>query len=232
MNLKKAFILIFLLGIFITNYAQQFASDKGAIWISTSGGYSKQSGNLFEVNNNDKTSSFLLDASSNYFIAKNIFIGGTIEYLNQKDGEEQLKGIGFGPQVGYAFGNAEAKTFPYINVGLLYYKMKANIETPVYDYSSYYQYGYGSYGGYGGYSPYGYGYEYVDPKNRISDSGLEGFDLVLGFGWTIEIKKHLGLVLDCSYHIMKLKDKETDISKSGNLISVNLGIIGLLYKGE
>lgn len=230
MNLKKTLAFIFLLLAYSLNYAQQFASDKGAIWISTSGGYSKQSGNLFEGNEGNKISNFTLNTSLNYFILKNVFIGSTIEYFNQKRGEERLQGAGAGPQIGYAFNNAEAKFFPHINIGIRYYKLKATSETSFYDYTGFSQYGYG-------YSPYGYGYGYggygyVDPKDRISDSGLDGLDLVLGFGWTIEIKKHLGLVLDCSYHIMKLKDKETDISKNGNIIAVNLGITGLLYKGE
>ena len=57
-----------------------------------------------------------------------------------------------------------------------------------------------------------------------------GSDIALGFGVIVPIKPHLGLIIGGGYHIMDLKDKDSNDNYSGNILSIGIGIAGLLFK--
>lgn len=64
------------------------------------------------------------------------------------------------------------------------------------------------------------------------DSQISGSDIILGFGVIIPVKKHIGLIFEGGYHMMDLKDKDSDDSDSGNILSIGIGIAGLLFHNE
>ena len=116
------FKLLFLAILLFTNisylFAQEFAVDKGATFVAGLASFSNQSGELFEDYDGNNTTKFNLSPSINYFVAKNFFVGGGLEFAYEKQGDYKTNSIGIGPQLGYAFGNANSTSFPFFDVGV------------------------------------------------------------------------------------------------------------------
>ncbi|OGM08591.1 hypothetical protein A2Z67_06430 [Candidatus Woesebacteria bacterium RBG_13_36_22] len=64
------------------------------------------------------------------------------------------------------------------------------------------------------------------------DYQFSGSNISLGFGVIIPVKTHIGLFFEGGYHMMDLKDKDNDDSYSGNILSIGIGIAGLLFNSE
>jgi hypothetical protein len=172
-------------------FAQEYAVDKGATFISGVASFTSQGGELFKDYDGNNASTFNLSPSVNYFVAKNFFVGGGLEFAHEKQGDYKTNSIGIGPQIGYAFGNENSTAFPYFDVGLRYYGM--NID-------------YGS-----------------------DNSEGSGTDIFFGAGIVVPVKSHLGITIEAGYHMMDIKEKETDTSYSGNIFAIGIGIVGLLF---
>jgi len=126
----KRIISSILLLSFIATFAisQDYAVDKGAFILSGTGGFMSQGGDLYEVGE-DRLSTFSLTSVANYFVIPNVFIGAGITYTRVSQGEDSMSTIGIGPTVGYAFGKAEGKSYPYIAGGFHFHSIGANDET-------------------------------------------------------------------------------------------------------
>ena len=61
------------------------------------------------------------------------------------------------------------------------------------------------------------------------DDTTSGTDIKLGGGIIFDVRDHLGIVVEVGYHIMNLKHKDWDESKSGNIFAIGVGLAGLLY---
>jgi hypothetical protein len=70
---------------------------------------------------------------------------------------------------------------------------------------------------------------YRKSMGKINPAIVSGTDIFLGFGVLIPIKTHIGLAVEGTYHMMNLKVKESGSSSSGNIISIGIGIVGLLF---
>jgi len=116
--MKSICITAFLLFIAVTSNAQEFTNDKNASLISGAFSYSDFSGKTNGIKN--KYSTIDLAFSYNYFLIHGFFVGGGISYLNMDSAKYYTSTIGIGPQLGYAFGNAKSKSFPYIAAGYSY----------------------------------------------------------------------------------------------------------------
>ncbi len=123
--MKTKFSLSVFLILFITSaaFAQEFAVDKGATWLAGTVSFSSSGGELFEDYDGNSDNVFNLSPTINYFIGKNFFIGGGLEFSNEKQGDYNSNSIGVGPQIGYAFGTQDSKVFPFVDLGLRYYGM-------------------------------------------------------------------------------------------------------------
>ncbi len=64
------------------------------------------------------------------------------------------------------------------------------------------------------------------------DYQISGSDIALGFGVIVPIKTHIGLIFEGGYHMLDLKDKDSDDTISGNIFSIAVGIAGLLFQSE
>lgn len=104
--------------------------------------------------------------------------------------EETAQGndtVGIGPSLGYAIGQADSKSYPYLATEIRYYSIGVN------------------------------------------DQLVSGTDIVVGGGLIIPAREHLGIVVEVGYHIMNLKRDNWKESKSGNIISIGIGVAGLLF---
>jgi hypothetical protein len=57
-----------------------------------------------------------------------------------------------------------------------------------------------------------------------------GSDLTFGFGLIIQIQSHIGLILQGGYQMLSLKDKDLNKKYSGDVVSLGIGIAGLIFK--
>jgi len=64
------------------------------------------------------------------------------------------------------------------------------------------------------------------------DSVFSGSNIALGLGVIIPVKTHVGLVFEGGYNMMDLKDRDTNDTMSGNIFSIGIGIVGLLFQSE
>jgi len=191
-------IILFILcfsALSFTISAQQYAVDKKATIISVSGSFMSQGGDLFEDIDGNKATNITFTPSLDYFITKNFFIGGSLEFSSQSQGDYSSNGIGIGPEIGYAFGGPQSKVFPYLGLGIRFYQMNAD---------------------------FGAG----------DDFQFSGSDIFFGGGVIVPIKANVGLIFSAGYHMLDLKDKDSDENYSGNIISIGVGISGLIFHSE
>ncbi len=58
---------------------------------------------------------------------------------------------------------------------------------------------------------------------------LSGTDIVIGAGLIAKVKENLGIIVEAGYHIMNLKYENSIKSESGDIISIGIGIAGLIF---
>ena len=127
----KRIILSILLLSFIATFAfsQEFAVDKGGFILSGTGSFTSQGGDLYEDFEGNRLSTFSLTSAANYFVVRNVFIGAGISYNRISQGDSSMSTIGIGPTVGYAFGKAEGKSYPYVATGIHFHSLGFDGET-------------------------------------------------------------------------------------------------------
>ncbi len=101
--------------------AQNFATDKHAVWLGINSDMSFTFGNLYSK---DGYSNTKVGISSSYFVAKNILVGAHVNALIPNKTHE----LQIGPHIGYALGREDMQHHPYIIAGLSYVKMEKDIE--------------------------------------------------------------------------------------------------------
>jgi hypothetical protein len=126
MKIKIIPFIICFIGLSSAVLAQQYSIDKKATIISGSASFMSQGGDIFEDSDGNKATTFNITPTINHFITKNFFIGGSLEFSTESQGDYKSNGIGIGPQIGYAFGGSQSKAFPYLDLGIRYYKMYAD----------------------------------------------------------------------------------------------------------
>lgn len=117
MNSQKLLVAILSTFISQSSFAQEYAVDKGATIISGSFGFESSGGDLY---GNDRASTLQFTPSFSHLVAKNFFIGGTIEFAGQWQGGASLTSFAIGPHLGYAGGSASSNVFPYFIFGFRY----------------------------------------------------------------------------------------------------------------
>lgn len=126
MKTRLSFLILLLIVVNTYSFAQEYAVDKGATWLSGTVSFSSSGGELFEDYDGNNSSVFNLAPSINYFVGKNFFMGGGLDFSLEKQGDYQSNSIGVGPQIGYAFGNQDSRAYPYLDLGLRYYGMSVD----------------------------------------------------------------------------------------------------------
>jgi hypothetical protein len=126
---KCLFVVLVLCLVVGTAFSQDFAVDKKAWIISGTVEFSSSSGDLYENSDGDALTEIAFVPAADYFVAPNIFVGGMISYVSWSQGDASVSTMGIGPEVGYAFGNADSKVFPFAKAGFQYLSVS-------YDYGS------------------------------------------------------------------------------------------------
>ena len=127
--------IVFITGILFLfsamGYSQEYAIDKGSTIISGRFNYSVEGSDLLE-SKSDRTTSVRFMPAVEYFVAPHFFIGERLSYSYStyksyyiSRGEVEVhtssySTIAIGPTVGYAFGKADSKVYPYLTSGILY----------------------------------------------------------------------------------------------------------------
>ncbi len=63
----------------------------------------------------------------------------------------------------------------------------------------------------------------------VTGESLSGTDIVIGAGLIATVTENLGIIVEAGYHIMNLKYENSIKSESGNIISVGIGVAGLIF---
>ena len=116
--MKKIILSILLLSFCATfAFSQDYAVDKGSFWLAGMASFASQGGDLYKDAEDNRITTFSLAPNVSYFVARNVFIGAGITWTRTSQGDYSEHFFGIGPHVGYAFGNAESKVYPYIGAG-------------------------------------------------------------------------------------------------------------------
>lgn len=123
--MKKAVCFLFpLLFTFGSAFSQDYAIERGAILASGMVEYSSKSGDMYEGHYFHRSTEFALNATFDYFVESRIFAGARTTLTRRVEGDEwKTDGIGGGPEVGFALGNAKSQLFPYAKIGYQYLAM-------------------------------------------------------------------------------------------------------------
>lgn len=128
---KVIFSMLFLIFSVSFAFPQDYAVDKGAIVISGMASFSSWGGDLYEGSDSSRATIITLAPNIDYFVVKNIFIGGRILFESMSQGDYSLTTFGIGPQFGYAFGQKNSNIFPYLIAGVYYNTSTASNGTDI-----------------------------------------------------------------------------------------------------
>lgn len=123
----KIFLVSVCFGISSIVSGQNSPIAKKATIISGSASIVNQGGDLFETSDAKHATRITFAPAFNYFITNNFFIGGGLDCSSEKQGDYSTSAFGIGPQIGYAFGNSTSKVYPYIDLGIRYYRTKVDV---------------------------------------------------------------------------------------------------------
>jgi len=129
------FITVILFLISIKGCSQEYLADRGSLIISGRFNFSVEGSDLFE-SNSDRTTSVRFMPAVEYFILPHFFIGERLAYtysaykyytyfhyysdLKKEFQTNSYSTLAIGPTLGYAFGKADSKAYPYLTSGILF----------------------------------------------------------------------------------------------------------------
>jgi hypothetical protein len=111
--MKKWFCVLLLISSSLL-LAQSYAVDKGAVIIEGTAGYMSQSGDWYENEDGDKSTTITLNPTIMYFISPNIGIGGSMLWHKESQGDASQSYMSLGPALGYFAGNSQSTNIPFL----------------------------------------------------------------------------------------------------------------------
>jgi hypothetical protein len=121
-KIKNILIITLFIGIVSDIMAQEYAIDKRATIIAGTSILTLQGGDLFNNSEGKGVTNFSFTPTVNHFVTKNLFIGLGVGFSSVSQGDYRTKAFGIGPQLGYAFGESTSTAFPFLDLGIRYYK--------------------------------------------------------------------------------------------------------------
>jgi len=120
----KSAILFLMLSAFLSSplLAADHAVAKGASILTGGISFTAQKMKYEDEDNNETTtlSVFSFTPTLDYFVANRVFVGLGTEVSDIVMSGRSFTTLGAGPEIGYAFGNAEATAYPYIKALALF----------------------------------------------------------------------------------------------------------------
>jgi hypothetical protein len=131
----KGFVLFVLFFSLIPSVclAAEYATDKGSNMFGVTAGFINASGDLYEDQEGNSSTTILIMPSVAHFFVPNFGFGGDLLILNSKQGDTGSSTLGLGPKMMYFFGGAGSKAYPYLTFGLYY--VRNTIDYGKYDYT-------------------------------------------------------------------------------------------------
>lgn len=100
----------------IQGYSQYFAIDQRAMILGGSAGLITTG----TEGNSKRNSIITILPVFDYFIKQNLFIGSTVIFQYEVINSNETTTLGIGPEIGYAFGNSQKQTYPFLKFGYTY----------------------------------------------------------------------------------------------------------------
>jgi len=124
--MKKVFVSLVVLMFAASAFAATSPIDKGSMILEGNVYFQSASGDLYKNEAGDAQTVMAFMPSVGYFVAPSIMVGATVEFAQNKQGDNKLTTIGIGPMVGYYFNMDAARTevkgaiYPYIKAFFMY----------------------------------------------------------------------------------------------------------------
>ena len=115
-------------------FGAEYATDKGSNMFGITAGYINASGDLYEDEKGNSSSTFLIMPSVAHFVVRNFGFGGDVLLFHYGQGDEGESLLGLGPKVMFFFGGKETKSYPYLTLG--FYYVTNTIDYGTHDYTT------------------------------------------------------------------------------------------------
>ena len=133
--MKKILFFMMLLGLLYSiGFGAEFATDKGSNMFGVTAGYINASGNLYEDEEGNSSSTLLIMPSVVHFSPRNVGLGGDLLLFHYKQGDGGITTLGIGPKMMFSFGGKDTKTYPYFTFG--FYYVNNTIDYGTHDYTT------------------------------------------------------------------------------------------------
>jgi hypothetical protein len=127
--MRRVFLFMICLLVFhSTGFAgrARYAVDKGSVMLGVSGGYLSAKGELYEDQEGEGFTAFLISHQLAYFVLPGVGVGGDLFLLHTSQGPLRTTTTGWGPRImGFLWGQ-ERKTYPFLTAG--FYLVKSEME--------------------------------------------------------------------------------------------------------
>jgi hypothetical protein len=132
---KKGIMIFVLLFTMIPSIClgAEYAADKGSNMFGITAGLINASGDLYEDEEENSSTTLLIMPSMAHFFVPNFGFGGDLLILHSKQGDAGQSTLGLGPKAMFFFGGKDSKSYPYLTLGLYY--LRNTIDYGVYDYT-------------------------------------------------------------------------------------------------
>jgi hypothetical protein len=117
---KILFFMTFFSLFYSLGFGAQYAVDKGSNMFGVTAGFINASGDLYEDEEDNSSTTLLVMLSLAHCIVRNFGIGGDLLVLHHKQGDTGLSTLGLGPKAMFFFGGKDSKAYPYLTSGFYY----------------------------------------------------------------------------------------------------------------
>jgi len=113
------FVLLFTLMPCIC-FGGEYAVDKGSNMFGITAGFINASGDLYEDEKGNSSTTLLIMPSLAHCVVPNFGFGGDLLLLHYKQGDVGESLLGLGPKAMFFFGGKDSKAYPYLTLGFYY----------------------------------------------------------------------------------------------------------------
>jgi len=111
----------------------EYALDKGSNMFGITAGLINASGDLYENQEGNSSTTLLIMPSMAHFFVPNFGFGGDLLLLRSKQGDQGVSTLGLGPKAVFFFGGKDSRSYPYLTLG--FYYVRNTIDYGTYDYT-------------------------------------------------------------------------------------------------
>jgi hypothetical protein len=119
--MKRILFSIMFFSLFYSiSFGAEYAPDKGSNMFGITAGFINASGDLYEDQKGNSSTTVLLMPTLAHFSVSNFAIGGDFLFIHSKQGGITINTLGLGPKAMFFFGEKDSKAYPYLTLGFYY----------------------------------------------------------------------------------------------------------------